>query len=135
MFRTFVLMRSHSYINSAQTILQQYDGSLPFAIWTKQFFKAHKKYGSKDRREITHLCYSFFRLGNAFKNASVDERILLGVFLSSGEKDFVLHELKPDWNTIIQRPLDEKIDFLHADHEAERLFPFRSDLSRAIDHQ
>lgn len=128
-------MRSHSYINSAQTILQQYDGSLPFAIWTKQFFKAHKKYGSKDRREITHLCYSFFRLGNAFKNASVDERILLGVFLSSGEKDFVLHELKPDWNTIIQRPLDEKIDFLHADHEAERLFPFRSDLSRAIDHQ
>ncbi len=99
-------MRSHSYINSAKTILQDYDGSLPFAAWIKQFFKAHKKYGSKDRREITHLCYSYFRLGNAFETEPAEERMLLGVFLSSSENNFILSELKPDWNQEIHRPLD-----------------------------
>lgn len=126
-------MRSHSYINSAKAILQQYDGSLPFAIWIKQYFKAHKKYGSKDRREITHLCFSYFRLGNAFEKEPVDERILLGVFLSSEDNDVVLQELRPGWNAYIQRPLTEKFEFLQAVKQAAQIFPFPFELSNAID--
>lgn len=128
-------MRSHSYINSAKTILQDYDGTLPFAAWIKQFFKAHKKYGSKDRREITHLCYSYFRLGSAFEMEPAEERMLLGVFLSSSENSFVLSELKPDWNQGIHRPLTEKIHLLKAEKEVERLFPFANEISEEIDQK
>jgi 16S rRNA (cytosine967-C5)-methyltransferase len=128
-------MRSHSYINSAKTILQNYDGTLPFAAWIKQFFKAQKKYGSKDRREITHLCYSYFRLGNAFEMEPVEERMLLGVFLSSSESSFILSELKPDWNQEICRPLDEKFQLLNAEREVDQLFPFASELSEAMDQK
>lgn len=133
--KTFASMRSHSYINSAKTILQDYDGRLPFAAWIKQFFKAHKKYGSKDRREITHLCYSYFRLGTAFETEPVEERMLLGVFLSSLENSFVLNELKPEWNKEIHRPLTEKLHLLNAEKEADQLFPFASELSEEIDQK
>jgi 16S rRNA (cytosine967-C5)-methyltransferase len=126
-------MRSHSYINSAKNILQEYDGSMPFAIWLKQFFKAHKKYGSKDRREITHLCYSYFRLGKAFENKTVEERILSAVFLCSAESNFVLGELKPGWNEEISLSLHEKIHLLHAEEEIKHLFSFADELSEVID--
>ena len=126
-------MRSHSYINSAKSILEEYDGSMPFALWMKQFFKAHKKYGSRDRRQIVHLCYSYFRLGKAFENQPTEERILSGVFLSSTESNFVLSELKPEWNEKIQRALPEKISLLHADEEIKHLFPFADELSELID--
>lgn len=126
-------MRSHSYTNSAKTILQEYDGNMPFANWIKQFFRAHKKYGSKDRREITHLCYSYFRLGKAFEKETVEERILLGVFLSSVENNFVLGELKPEWNKKVQLGFPEKIHLLNAKNEIAYLFPFSGELSKEID--
>jgi 16S rRNA (cytosine967-C5)-methyltransferase len=126
-------MRSHSYINSAKAILEDYDGSIPFAAWIKQFFKANKKYGSKDRREVTHLCYSYFRLGKAFEKESVEERILMGVFISSSENNFVLSELKPEWNKKIHLTLTEKIHHLNAQNEIKHLFPFTGELSKEID--
>ncbi len=126
-------MRSHSYINSARSVISTYDGSVPFAVWIKQFFKNHKKYGSKDRKEITHLCYSYFRLGKAFENLPIEERILIGVFLSSSESNFVLGELKPQWNAEVPLPLREKIRFLNVEQEIKTLFPFADELSKEID--
>ncbi len=66
-------MRIHSYLKTAESILVAYDGSSPFAGWLKQFFAANKKYGSTDRKHISQLCYNYFRLGQAFKNYSVEE--------------------------------------------------------------
>ncbi|MGN6401048.1 MAG: Fmu (Sun) domain-containing protein [Flavisolibacter sp.] len=128
-------MRSHSYINSAKSILEQYDGNIPFAIWLKHFFKAHKKYGSKDRREIAALCYGFYRLGAAFENYPVEERILLAVFLSSQEKSFVLQELKPEWNKNIEIPIEEKFGLLQEQKKLFQFFPFPEELSEAINKE
>jgi 16S rRNA (cytosine967-C5)-methyltransferase len=128
-------MRSHSYINSAKNILQQYDGGIPFSIWLKQFFKEHKKYGSKDRREITALCYGYYRLGTAFKNYVVEERILLGLFLSSTENSFVLGELKPEWNENVTLSIEEKFRLLQGSEELFQLFPFADELSEAINKE
>lgn len=58
-------MRWISYLNSAETILQKFDGETPFHLYLKQFFKQHKKYGSRDRKLISQLCFGFFRMGNA----------------------------------------------------------------------
>ncbi|MGN6165518.1 MAG: methyltransferase domain-containing protein [Flavisolibacter sp.] len=125
-------MHSHSYINSAKNILQQYDGSIPFASWLKQFFKQHKKYGSKDRRQITALCYGFYRLGIAFEDYPVEDRILLGAFLASEENSFVLQELKPEWNENIKLSVEEKLKLLHVEMSSFQLFPWPHELSEAI---
>jgi 16S rRNA (cytosine967-C5)-methyltransferase len=125
-------MRSHSYINSATNIIQGYDGSIPFSLWLKQYFKVHKKYGSRDRREIAHLCYSFYRLGNAFQEEAIGERILLGVFLSSPEANFVLQELKPEWKEKVHLSIEEKVQFLKAESQLQDIFPYGDELSDEI---
>src|SRR4051812_17909637 len=123
------LMRSHSYINSIKEILQHYHGSIPLASWLKQFFKAGKKYGSTDRRQIGHACYCYYRLGHAFANQPVNERILTAIFLCSSSENIILNELKPEWNQSLKLPVVDKLSYLKADSEANQIFPFLFELS------
>src|SRR5215213_7099900 len=135
LFQIFVIMRSHSYLNSAKKILNEYDGSMPFANWLKQYFKSNKKFGSKDRKEVSNLCYCFFRLGYAFQTYPVEEKILLGLFLSTTEKSIVLEELKPEWNKAVHHTLSEKILMVDATNEIDHLFPFNEELSVQINKE
>ena len=75
------MSRYHSYLNTAVTILTNYKGEEPFAGYIKKFFAANKKYGSKDRKSISHLCYCYFRTGKALPKLSVEDRIVAGLFL------------------------------------------------------
>jgi tRNA and rRNA cytosine-C5-methylases len=68
----------YSHLNTAIQLLQQYNGEQPFGHYIKQYFNAHKKYGSKDRKHISQLCYSYFRLGKALPALSMEEKILHG---------------------------------------------------------
>ncbi|MGZ8545504.1 MAG: Fmu (Sun) domain-containing protein [Flavisolibacter sp.] len=125
-------MRSHSYLNTCKKIIDTYDGAIPFASWLKQFFKAEKKYGGSDRKQIAHACYCYFRLGKAFTHLEIEEKILAGLFLCSAQPVFILKELKPDWNEQVQLPLEEKINMLDAEAEIPKLFPFKEALSEQI---
>src|SRR5215217_789105 len=126
-------MRSHSYLNTAKSIVQSYDGTIPLASWLKQFFRSDKKFGSKDRKQISHACYCFYRTGNAFKNLEIEEKFLTALFLCSDASNKILEELKPDWNQIISLPLFEKIKRLSAEFDTEQIFPFASEISNEID--
>lgn len=79
--------RYFSYLNAAVSIIQQYDGTLPLAAFLKQFFASNKKYGSKDRKQIAHLCYCYFRLGKfeGFKN--IEQRILTALMIVNTSVD------------------------------------------------
>ncbi|HEY1113391.1 MAG TPA: Fmu (Sun) domain-containing protein, partial [Chitinophagaceae bacterium] len=91
-------MRIYSYIQSAARMLQEYRGDQPFATWLKAYFSANKKFGSRDRKQVSHLCYSFFRLGRAFMDTPAEERILIAQFLASDAPNAFLQELRPEWN-------------------------------------
>mgnify|MGYP002336011388 CR=1 FL=1 len=126
-------MRSYSWLNTTNKIVQSYDGSMPLAAWLKQFFKADKKFGSKDRKQISHLCYCYYRTGNAFQNLDAEERILTATFLCSTERNKVLEELMPDWNEQVSLSLVEKIDLLSAQEAIKNIFPLNDELSNEID--
>jgi 16S rRNA (cytosine967-C5)-methyltransferase len=128
-------MRSHSHLNTASKIIQTYDGSIPFASWLKQFFKAEKKFGSTDRKQIAHLCYCYYRLGQAFNNLETEERLLTGVFLCSFSANKVLEELKSEWNEKIALSPQEKLDVLAAAHQKGSIFDFPGELSDEIDRE
>lgn len=51
------------YIDTANTLLTQYDGKQPFAVYLKKYFAGQKKHGGTDRKWIALLCYGYFRLG------------------------------------------------------------------------
>jgi 16S rRNA (cytosine967-C5)-methyltransferase len=126
-------MRSHSWINSAGQIIEQYDGSIPFAAWLKQYFRQHKKYGSSDRRLIAHLCYCFYRLGNADAKKEFEERLLLAIFLCSETPQKVLEELRPEWNETITVSLEDKLRLTGFEEESLQIFPFTKELSPEIE--
>ena len=128
-------MHSHSYLNTVQAIVSDYDGSIPFSAWLKQFFRAHKKFGSKDRKYITHASYCFYRLGNAFQDLNIEQRIVTGLFLCSESSNKILEEVKPAWNQIISLPPSEKINYLSAISEIQKLFPLPLDISSEIEFQ
>jgi 16S rRNA (cytosine967-C5)-methyltransferase len=126
-------MRSHSHINSALQITREYDGAVPFAAWLKSYFGYHKKFGSKDRKSIGHLCYCYFRIGNAFTEIEPSERMLTAVFLCSESEQFVLSELKPKWNAMVKLDLSSKLKSLQMDVSAEQIFQFTDSISPEIE--
>jgi 16S rRNA (cytosine967-C5)-methyltransferase len=140
------MSRFHSYINTAKNILQKYNGDEPFAGFLKKYFLANKKHGSKDRKQISHLCYCYFRLGKAAppnppqrgglsELQLMEEKILTGLFLCSGEPNEILQEMRPEWNEKIMLPVKEKYSMLNVQWSIFNVFPWKEDLSEGIDHE
>lgn len=127
-------MRSHSYLNSAATIINSFHGSVPLGVWLKNYFRANKKFGSTDRKQVTHICYCYYRLGFAFPNMNAEEKMLLALCLCATTSTVILQEVKPEWNGIIQISLREKIKRLGVQEEVAQIFPFAEALSKEIDY-
>jgi 16S rRNA (cytosine967-C5)-methyltransferase len=132
----------YSHLNSAKEILQQYKGEEPFASFIKKHFAQYKKFGSKDRKQISHLCYCYFRCpqaspppkgGIAEESLLTEEKILTGLFLCSSEKIAALELLKPEWNERVHWPINEKLSFLN--YPLSNIFSFPSELSDGIDRE
>jgi 16S rRNA (cytosine967-C5)-methyltransferase len=130
-----VVSRYHSYLNSAMQILKQYNGEEPFASFLKKYFSANKKFGSKDRKHVSNLCYCFFRMGKAVMNTSVEEKILTALFLSSDNPNEILAALKPEWNDKCKLPLSEKLLIINYSLLIQNVFPWKDELSEGIDHE
>lgn len=127
------MSRYYSYINSAKEIIAAYTGAEPFASHLKKRFAANKKFGSKDRRQITQLCYAYFRLGNAMQELPVEERLLAGLFLCHRSSNDLLQHLKPEWNDVIETAFEKKAAMLNSEVNAAAVFPFTDALSAGID--
>ncbi|MCF8339586.1 MAG: Fmu (Sun) domain-containing protein [Chitinophagaceae bacterium] len=128
--------RYFSHLNTAGELITQFTGSLPFNLYLKQFFAAHKKYGSKDRRQITSLCYHYFRVGNALISSDLKNKIIASRFLIATEPDDFISALKPDWADFISnRSLHDKCKFLASVDiivKLDVLFPLPQHLSEDI---
>lgn len=125
------MYRYFSHINTAKTILQQYAGEVPFSNFLKNFFTKEKKYGSRDRRTISSLCYNYFRLGSALNESSIDDRLITSTFILSAQPNELLEIERPQWNEKISCSLQEKIEWLQID--VNEIFPFNNELSVNVD--
>lgn len=126
-----VLMKYFSHLHTAVQLTEQYRGHQSFGDYAKEFFRAHKKYGSTDRRQILQLCYAGYRTGRSLPDNSVEERILAGLFLCSAEPNVLLEHLKPEWNDKTTLPAEEKLALVNA--QPEKIFPWNQQLSEGID--
>ena len=126
------MSRYHSYLNTAVTILTNYKGEEPFTGYIKKFFAANKKYGSKDRKSISHLCYCYFRTGKALPKLSEEDRVVAGLFLCSTEGNEILAFLKPIWNSNASLSINEKLVLLDKDLVIEQIFPWKEECSEGL---
>ncbi|TWI78435.1 16S rRNA (cytosine967-C5)-methyltransferase [Lacibacter cauensis] len=127
------MSRYYSYINSAREIIAAYSGAEPFASHLKKQFAANKKFGSKDRKQIAQLCYSYFRLGKSLQQFTVEEKLLAGLFLCHRSSNDLLQHLKPEWNDVIETAFEKKLQLLNNEVHAAAVFPFTDALSAGID--
>ena len=104
------MSRFHAYIRNAALLLQGYEGSCPLASFLKNYFSQHKKFGSKDRREISTLCYQFFRLGRLTDKLSVEEGLLAADYIFRGNASEIIKNLRPDWYSLGSIPLEQRVE-------------------------
>lgn len=129
-----LVFRLNSYLKKATTIIESYRGEEPLATHLKKIFSSEKKYGSRDRKNISALCYYYYRLGHAVKELPTDEKILLGIFLCEENSNEILALQKPEWNANIHLPTEEKIIFSGISFSPAAIFPFPEELSHGISH-
>jgi len=137
-------MKHISHFNTAVHILQHYQGQEPFAHFIKNFFRQNKKFGSRDRKEISHLCYCSFRTGCWLKKISPEDRILAGIFLCDNTSNEIVNYFKPSWSENISLAIVKKMDFIFDSFKdtypdlspgAGEIFPWKNELSAGIDFQ
>ena len=66
-----------NHLRYAAGIINEYDGSVPLSAWLKDFFKANKQMGSRDRKTVAELVYGYYRLGH-LQYDNIEERLLDG---------------------------------------------------------
>ena len=126
-----------AYINSAKEILTLYKGEEPLSFFLKKYFTANKKFGSRDRKQIAHLCYCFFRLGKSLPEIPVEKKLALGIFLCDKEKSLLLKKLDTQLHLAADKNLDEKVLYAQEEYSfhQEDIFFFPEDLSDEIIHK
>ncbi|MDE3250256.1 MAG: Fmu (Sun) domain-containing protein, partial [Bacteroidota bacterium] len=124
-------MKHFSHLNTAITIIQTYKGEIPFHHFLRTFFSASKKYGSKDRKQIGQICYSWFRTGVLFDQTSLATKLPASYFLCIEKPGDFLHAIAPALNEKASLPAAEKMAFLGIEQPA--IFPPGIPLSEGID--
>ena len=129
-------MRFQSYFNTAVLLIRQYDGSIPLAHFLKQYFAQHKKHGSNDRKFISHLCYTYYRIGQVLKAAPVEERLKIALFICSEQPGdwHVLYDA--NWLNRWSNQLTERLAFIQSGNPAfsvTDIFPWKNQISDGID--
>ncbi|OYU55540.1 MAG: Fmu (Sun) domain protein [Chitinophagaceae bacterium BSSC1] len=126
----------NQHLQTAIGIIDAYDGVVPLAAYLKNHFAANKKYGSKDRKNITHFCYAFFRLGHALKNHPPDQRIRVSIFLQSKEPGSWSILFEHSWLEAWSDSIDERLAFVKTafpDFQLEHVFPWLTQIAKEID--
>ncbi len=129
------MSRYHSYINSAVSIIEKYDGKLPLAVYLKQFFAQEKKFGSKDRKWVITLCYQYFRLNKTHEKMPLNDGILLSHFICENNPSSLLVDLKPEWNEAVTSDLNTKAALAGIVVHAELIFPFQDEIGAEVDKE
>lgn len=128
----FFMSRFHSYITSAKTVIESYKGGVPLQHHLKLFFQTDKKFGSRDRKSISAICYHFFRC--AFLLGDIDsfeEKIVKSTFLCENTESELLKSIAPEYNELITFDAEDKLDYLGI--SSENLFRFEAEISESID--
>jgi len=126
------MSRFHSYITSAQSIVEAYKKGSPLSHQLKLFFQTDKKYGSRDRKTIAAICYHYFRTFYLLQSIeSFEEKIIKATFLCESEENELLKALSPGLNEFIGFDVKDKVEYLNI--ETTSLFNFNNHLSTFID--
>jgi len=86
--------------------------------------------GSKDRKAIANLCYSYFRISKVASRTTLEAQMAMGLFLMNSSHNVYLEVLDQELNADITLPLNEKLGKLGI--TLTQVFPFATLLSKDL---
>lgn len=93
----------------------------------QQYFKANKQLGSRDRRTVRNLIYSWLRLGKSLEHLGENAMLIPFTLLSEDKENFQLITNEPFPDDIKKWLIAQ-----NKDNTLDLLFPFCSELSKLI---
>lgn len=129
------MSRFHSYLQTATTIITSYNCKEPFSSFIKHYFSGHKKFGSNDRKTITHLCYCYFRTGRSLDGLPMQDRMPVALFLCQQTSHPLLDALYPMWDKHVAATPQQKFELLGLKNSYKNIFPFTDSLSCESDRE
>lgn len=129
--------RLDNYIQMALALIERYDGAMPLSAFLKQYYAQNKKHGSRDRKLISHLVYTYYRLGK-YAATNQQQRLLIALFLSEpGDSQWSVC-LPEAWQQMMQASLGEKCNYLQTQNltiTPAAIFPWIDALSEGIEKE
>lgn len=126
--------RYHSYLNTAVKLIGLYKKGEPLHLHLKKHFAANKKMGSRDRKVVADLCYSYFRLKLMLPaGVEIQQQILIAAFVCGKDAAVVANSIHPEWMLIKELSLSEKLK--HFQVSGPESLPFYNQLSSSIQQE
>ena len=120
-----------------QTILDNYSGGIPLSHFLKNYFRLHPKLGSRDRKIISEMAYSWYRCSRLLDDTMpLEQKIAGSLFLAETTNTHSLNFVPPDWRDKAHLPTSERIAFMNSQGvgiDILSLAPFTTNLSGGIE--
>lgn len=129
--------RLDNYIQMAVALIELYDGAMPLSAFLKQYYVQNKKHGSRDRKLISHLVYTYYRLGK-YAATNQQQRLLIALFLCEPADSQWSVCLPEAWQQMMQASLGEKCSYLQTQAlpiTPAAIFPWIDALSEGIEKE
>ncbi len=131
-------MKYDNQLRYTVSVVETYRGEMPLAAWLKNYFRENKQMGSRDRRLLGGMVYSYYRLGHAERALPVKERLLLAFFLCQDQPSEFLGYFSSHFNQSVGLPLEQKLAIAKEQYPGFAvgdIFPWADELSDSIDHE
>jgi len=97
-------------------IIENYEGKLPLHHFLKSYYKKYPILGSRDRKMLSDMAFSWYRCSKGFdENLSFDRKLEACLFLSETNAHQVLQLLRPEWQGKHDYFLQQKLQVLEKD--------------------
>ena len=111
-------MRENILYDRVKNLILAYDFAKPFAIYLKEFFRANRQMGARDRRETRDFCFNYLRIGKNLPQENFINRLAIASFLCSEKNSTSLDYLISNHSVLsindIGLDLDKKIELVKA---------------------
>ncbi len=107
-------LRNLLYISQhIETIIKQYQGAMPLAYYLKNYFKSYPKLGSRDRRMLSEMAYTWYRFSKGFdEKLAFRQKLDACLYLSESTNPHIIALLPEVYQNKQQLSRDERWQFL-----------------------
>lgn len=123
-------MKHYVQMQKVIALLENYNGSSPLPLYLKQHFRQHKSMGSRDRKEIGHIVFAYFRMHRCFSDKDLQQKILLSCCAFPN----IMSEFIDFWQEQLQLSKEETAALLSKNQcFLQGYFPAEHELSKKIE--